>query len=246
MGHSHRQSVLLMYLWAALFSGTVVGLSVVRTGLVWLAVVTVVALAALLLVTVPQLRPWRARETRARPGVHAAPGSGAAGIPGGVPVPGPAPAPGLHFTSPVSADPPSSPFPSVPRVPPDPPAMSAWTEAVGPGRWAQVDQEAAGGAAPGAAGDGWPAAGVGYAPAEAVPEAAPDGFAADSDGVTGAFETGETAAACQADVATGTHDADEPAGTRDAGDPEPRWSLDDLPAPPNDPPNGASGCSAPP
>ena len=29
MGHSHRQSVLLMYLWAALFSGTVVGLSVV-------------------------------------------------------------------------------------------------------------------------------------------------------------------------------------------------------------------------
>ena len=28
MGHSHRQTVLLMYLWAALFSGTVVGLSV--------------------------------------------------------------------------------------------------------------------------------------------------------------------------------------------------------------------------
>ena len=28
MGHSHRQSVLLMYLWAALFSGAVVGLSV--------------------------------------------------------------------------------------------------------------------------------------------------------------------------------------------------------------------------
>ena len=69
MGHSHRQSVLLMYLWAALFSGTVVGLSVVRTGLVWLAVVTVVALAALLLATVPQLRPWHAREWRtgARP-----------------------------------------------------------------------------------------------------------------------------------------------------------------------------------
>ena len=30
MGHSHRQTVLLMYLWAALFSGTVVGLSVIR------------------------------------------------------------------------------------------------------------------------------------------------------------------------------------------------------------------------
>jgi hypothetical protein len=61
MGHSHRQSVLLMYLWAALFSGAVVGLSVVRTGLVWLAVVTVAALIALLLATMPQWRPWRDR-----------------------------------------------------------------------------------------------------------------------------------------------------------------------------------------
>ena len=63
MGHSHRQSVLLMYLWAGLFSGAVVGLSVVRTSLIWLAVITVAALAALLLATVPQLRPWRARES---------------------------------------------------------------------------------------------------------------------------------------------------------------------------------------
>jgi UDP-GlcNAc:undecaprenyl-phosphate GlcNAc-1-phosphate transferase len=63
MGHSHRQSVLLMYLWAGLFSGTVVGLSVVRTSLIWLAVITVAALAALLLATVPQLRPWHARES---------------------------------------------------------------------------------------------------------------------------------------------------------------------------------------
>ena len=30
MGHSHRQSVLIMYLWAAMFSGMVVGLSLIR------------------------------------------------------------------------------------------------------------------------------------------------------------------------------------------------------------------------
>jgi hypothetical protein len=119
-----------MYLWAALFSGTVVGLSVVRTGLVWLAVVTVVALAALLLVTVPQLRPWHARETRARAGVHdAAPGFGAPGLPSGLPVPGPAPMPGLYSAPPVSAGPPSSPFPPAPHIPPGPPAMPTWPDA---------------------------------------------------------------------------------------------------------------------
>jgi UDP-GlcNAc:undecaprenyl-phosphate GlcNAc-1-phosphate transferase len=170
MGHSHRQSVLLMYLWAALFSGTVVGLSVVRTGLVWLAVVTVVALAALLLVTVPQLRPWHAREARARAGVHAAaPGFGAPGLPSGLPVPGPAPMPGLYSAPPVSAGPPSSPFPPAPYIPPappGPPAMPAWTDAAA---------------------------------------------------VTEGHETGE------------------PAETRDASDPAPRWSLDDLPAPPRYP-----------
>src|SRR5215469_1905297 len=59
MGHSHRQSVLLMYLWAALFSGTVVGLSQVRLRLIWLALATVGAMAVLLLATMPRLRPWR-------------------------------------------------------------------------------------------------------------------------------------------------------------------------------------------
>src|SRR5215469_15501076 len=77
MGHSHRQSVLLMYLWTALFSGAVVGLSVVRTGLVWLGVVTLAALAALLLATVPQWRPWRSRLTIV---AAAEPGTGGARI----------------------------------------------------------------------------------------------------------------------------------------------------------------------
>jgi UDP-GlcNAc:undecaprenyl-phosphate GlcNAc-1-phosphate transferase len=70
MGHSHRQSVLLMYLWAALFSGIVVGLSVIRTQLVWPGVVTLVALIALLLATIPQWRPWW-RERRAGQGAQA-------------------------------------------------------------------------------------------------------------------------------------------------------------------------------
>ena len=59
MGHSHRQSVLLMYLWAALFSGLVVGLSVLRIDLIWFAVITLAAIGALLLATAPKLRPWR-------------------------------------------------------------------------------------------------------------------------------------------------------------------------------------------
>jgi UDP-GlcNAc:undecaprenyl-phosphate/decaprenyl-phosphate GlcNAc-1-phosphate transferase len=59
MGHSHRQSVLLMYLWAVLFAGTVVGLSLVRISLIWLALATVAAIAVLLAATMPRLRPWR-------------------------------------------------------------------------------------------------------------------------------------------------------------------------------------------
>src|SRR5215472_2421636 len=66
MGHSHRQSVLLMYLWAALFSGTVVGQKHVRLRLIWLALATVGAMAVLLLATMPRLRPWRS-EANGRP-----------------------------------------------------------------------------------------------------------------------------------------------------------------------------------
>jgi UDP-GlcNAc:undecaprenyl-phosphate GlcNAc-1-phosphate transferase len=69
MGHSHRQSVLLMYLWAALFAGLVVGLSSLQIGLIWFALITVAAIAALLLATAPKLRWWRAgngRRARAR------------------------------------------------------------------------------------------------------------------------------------------------------------------------------------
>ena len=78
MGHSHRQTVLLMYLWAALFAGLVVGLSAVRIALIWFALITLAAIGALVLATAPKLRPWRSaghkgkrerpRGTRARSG----------------------------------------------------------------------------------------------------------------------------------------------------------------------------------
>ena len=71
MGHSQRQSVLLMYLWAALFSGTVVGLSLVRIRLIWLALATVAAMAVLLLATMRRWRPWRS-DTNPRHGTRRA------------------------------------------------------------------------------------------------------------------------------------------------------------------------------
>ena len=65
IGHSHRSSVLIMYLWAMLFSGTVVWLSIARTPLSLLAVTTVAAMLALLLMSMPRLRPWERRHRAA-------------------------------------------------------------------------------------------------------------------------------------------------------------------------------------
>jgi UDP-GlcNAc:undecaprenyl-phosphate/decaprenyl-phosphate GlcNAc-1-phosphate transferase len=61
VGHSHRQSVLIMYLWAALFSAIVVSLSLVRTDLIVLVGLTVLAVLTLLPITMPRLRPGRIR-----------------------------------------------------------------------------------------------------------------------------------------------------------------------------------------
>jgi UDP-GlcNAc:undecaprenyl-phosphate/decaprenyl-phosphate GlcNAc-1-phosphate transferase len=72
IGHSYRQSVLLMYLWAALFSVTVVSLSLVRTPSVVFVVATLVAVLALLPATMPRLRPWRSGPP-AKPAPHAKP-----------------------------------------------------------------------------------------------------------------------------------------------------------------------------
>ncbi|MEP7025704.1 MAG: MraY family glycosyltransferase [Actinomycetota bacterium] len=82
-GHSHRSSVLIMYLWTTLFSGTVVWLSIAKTPLYILAVVTVVSVLALLLMSMPRFRWWaRDRPPGRRPGGrgahHAAPPAPAA------------------------------------------------------------------------------------------------------------------------------------------------------------------------
>jgi UDP-GlcNAc:undecaprenyl-phosphate/decaprenyl-phosphate GlcNAc-1-phosphate transferase len=69
IGHSYRQSVLIMYLWAALFSVAVVSLSIVRSPSVVFFAATLVAVLALLPATMPRLRPWRSARTRAAPAV---------------------------------------------------------------------------------------------------------------------------------------------------------------------------------
>ena len=61
IGHSHRASVLIMYLWAVLFAGTVVLLSIIRTKLLVLGLVTLAGVLILLLASMPRLRPWNRR-----------------------------------------------------------------------------------------------------------------------------------------------------------------------------------------
>jgi UDP-GlcNAc:undecaprenyl-phosphate GlcNAc-1-phosphate transferase len=57
LGHSHRGAALVMYLWTALFSFGVVALSAARSPLVVLSVASLVAVAALIVMAFPQLRP---------------------------------------------------------------------------------------------------------------------------------------------------------------------------------------------
>jgi UDP-GlcNAc:undecaprenyl-phosphate/decaprenyl-phosphate GlcNAc-1-phosphate transferase len=122
IGHSHKTSVLIMYLWAALFAGSVAWLSIVRTSLYVLIIVTGAAMLALglLLVSMPRLRPWapaasgRKRPPRAAPAVS---GASPDGHPAWTGVPAaPLPSatglgiaqeqPPLSAQSPVSAQPP--------------------------------------------------------------------------------------------------------------------------------------------
>jgi UDP-GlcNAc:undecaprenyl-phosphate/decaprenyl-phosphate GlcNAc-1-phosphate transferase len=58
IGHSHRASVLVMYLWSVLFAGSVVWLSILRSSLYLLVIVTLAAMLVLLLVSMPRLRFW--------------------------------------------------------------------------------------------------------------------------------------------------------------------------------------------
>jgi UDP-GlcNAc:undecaprenyl-phosphate GlcNAc-1-phosphate transferase len=97
IGHSHRTSVLIMYLWAALFAGSVVWLSIVQTPLIVLVIVTVGAMLVLLFVSMPRLRPW------ARAAAQPATGPGAAGE-GGAPSATASPT-GAHARRPAARSP---------------------------------------------------------------------------------------------------------------------------------------------
>jgi UDP-GlcNAc:undecaprenyl-phosphate/decaprenyl-phosphate GlcNAc-1-phosphate transferase len=114
IGHSHRSSVLIMYLWAALFAGSVVWLSIVRTPLFVLASVTVGAMLALLLVSMPRFRPWgrpaaggpaaRAPSTAALSAEAPAAGAHAAGSPASrSPAAGKGAAPSATYAAPPAA-----------------------------------------------------------------------------------------------------------------------------------------------
>jgi len=70
-----------MYLWTMLFSGTVVWLSVAETPVWILAGVTLIAVLALLLMSMPRFRFWN----RARPPDRAAHRSGPAPAPASPP-----------------------------------------------------------------------------------------------------------------------------------------------------------------
>jgi UDP-GlcNAc:undecaprenyl-phosphate GlcNAc-1-phosphate transferase len=118
IGHSHRRSVLIMYLWAALFAGSVVWLSIVRTPLIVLSAVTVAGVLALLLVSMPRLRPW----ARSRPygGTAAAPlGTVPAEPPARQPESMPAAAQSLGTGSWLAAEGPPEPPGGLPAAPGD-------------------------------------------------------------------------------------------------------------------------------
>ena len=116
IGHSHRTSVLIMYLWAALFAGSVVWLSIAQTPLLVLVIVTVGAMLALLFVSMPRLRPW------ARAAAQPATGPGAAGE-GGAPSAAASPT-GAHARRPAARAP-ARPDPAPRSAPPAPPAPPA-------------------------------------------------------------------------------------------------------------------------
>ena len=131
IGHSYRQSVLIMYLWAALFSVTVVSLSVVRTRLVVFEAATVVAVLTLLPVTTPRLRPWRLL-ARHRPAQASAPRRSAMAAARGAALAA-APATGARQRAPpVIGGPAAPPVIGAPAAPPPSGAVGGTAAPAGP------------------------------------------------------------------------------------------------------------------
>jgi UDP-GlcNAc:undecaprenyl-phosphate/decaprenyl-phosphate GlcNAc-1-phosphate transferase len=155
IGHSQRASVLIMYLWAAAFSGTVVWLSIQKTvqggnsnhhgaPIAVFVIITVVAVAVLLLLSMPRLRWWQRPRLAAATDADIARSPGAAGPAAGSPVleapglagprlvgvtAGPAPSGTPPFaTPPFAASPPPTPPSATPPFaaspPPTPPSAA--------------------------------------------------------------------------------------------------------------------------
>jgi len=162
IGHSHRTSVLIMYLWAALFAGSVVWLSIAQTPLLVLVIVTVGAMLALLFVSMPRLRPW------ARAAAQPATGPGAAGE-GGAAAAAALPT-GAHARRPAAHTPARpDPAPRTP-VPPDPAPAPPTPAHRQPGRPA----------VPAATSPSGPAESPAWLPAPPPPQAAPHPAARDT------------------------------------------------------------------
>jgi UDP-GlcNAc:undecaprenyl-phosphate/decaprenyl-phosphate GlcNAc-1-phosphate transferase len=116
IGHSHRSSVLIMYLWAALFSGAIVWLSIARTQLFVFGVTTVAAMLILLLMSMPRLRWWK-RRRRASAAAARTVAARAAAARSAAAKPAP--------VASASRVPPASATPGVPPAVPSAPATSA-------------------------------------------------------------------------------------------------------------------------
>jgi UDP-GlcNAc:undecaprenyl-phosphate/decaprenyl-phosphate GlcNAc-1-phosphate transferase len=180
IGHSYRQSVLIMWLWAALLSATVVALSLVRTHLWVLAVATVGAVLLLLPVTMPNLRPWRliVREPRGpassasalKAPIRSSASSASAPGASSAPIPAQVPAPSWTPSSAPSWTPSSAPA-SAPAQTTDP---GGWPAEAGSASWpAEADRARI---APASAFAGAPVSGLGTVPGGPSPGGPPPGF----------------------------------------------------------------------
>lgn len=71
IGHSHRRSVLIMYVWTFLFAFTIVGLSIGGVPLIVFPLTVLVALAVLIMMALPSWRSRRKRQRDKDDGTHA-------------------------------------------------------------------------------------------------------------------------------------------------------------------------------
>jgi UDP-GlcNAc:undecaprenyl-phosphate/decaprenyl-phosphate GlcNAc-1-phosphate transferase len=177
IGHSHRTSVLIMYLWAALFAGSVVWLSIVQTPLIVLVIVTVGAMLALLFVSMPRLRPW------ARAAAH--PATGLGGAPSATASPTGAHARRPAARTPARADP-------TPRTPGRPDRTPGRPDRK-PTPSALADRPSARPSVPAAASPSGPAGSAAWLPAPPPPEAALHPAARDTAPGTGSPEGAQLA-----------------------------------------------------